>query len=78
MTREALASAKPKYGYTVGDHDRVTCPWCANQLILEPNDVRDGPMKCPHCDKPLRIRVDRRVTIRLYPVTASVEDSWAG
>lgn len=71
------ASGAPRYGYTVGDQDRVACPWCAKQLALEPDDVRDGlPMDCPHCDKPLRMRVSRRVTIRLYPVTASAEDSW--
>lgn len=75
-TLRAPKANAPKYGYTVDDHDRVACPWCAKQLVLEPDDIRDGPIECPRCDKPLRIRVDRRVTIRLYPVTPSAEDSW--
>ncbi len=75
MTRE---TDKPKYGYTVGDEGHVGCPWCGKQLVLKPDGAVDGlPLKCPRCNKPLRMRVDRRITIRLYPVTAASEDSWA-
>lgn len=73
---DAKADPGPRYGYTVGDQDRAPCPWCSQPIVLESEEMGNGiRMDCPYCDRPLRMETHRRVTIRLYPVKASSEDS---
>lgn len=71
------AGNDPLRSFTLGDYSSLACPWCAREMRLDAEDVKDGNvLDCRGCDRPVRLGVDWHATIRAIPERAKPPPAW--